>query len=186
MKMVIENEADLTLGMYTITYLRKQYMTSSDLYYSVPFILIVPPGSPFTSFEKLFRPFQGLVWILLALVFTIAFIVIVLVKFQTHSLREFIFGSRNRSPFLNVLIAFVGGSQTILPQRNFARTLLMIYLIFCLVKRTLYQGALFQFLQRDDRHSEIQSIDELVGKEFDVYMLPSSLEHTKNMKFKNK
>ncbi|KAL7029689.1 hypothetical protein ACKWTF_006320 [Chironomus riparius] len=186
LKMIIENEADLTVGMYTITYLRTLFMATSESYYSVPFILIVPPGSPFSSFEKLFRPFQLFVWIFLLLTFIIAFIVILIIKLQKNSVRAFVFGRGNRSPFLNVLIAFVGGSQTQLPQRNFARTLLMIYLLFCLVKRSLYQGALFQFLQVDDRHNEIQSIDELVEKDFKVFMLPSSLEHTQNMKFKDK
>jgi hypothetical protein len=101
-------------------------------------------------------------------------------------LQDFIFGSRNRSPYLNVLTGFVGGAQTVEPQRNFARFLLMMYLLFCLVKRSLYQGALFQFLQMDDRHSAVQSIDEVVELNFRVFMLPSSLEHTQNMKFRDR
>ena len=80
--MIIENEADLTVGMYTITYLRTLFMATSESYYSVPFILIVPPGSPFASFEKLFRPFQLFVWILLFLTFIIAFIVILIMELK--------------------------------------------------------------------------------------------------------
>lgn len=62
----------------------------------------------------------------------------------------------------------------------------MMFLLFSIVKRTLYQGALFQFLQSDDRNKEVQSIDELVQENFEVFMMPSSLEHTQNMKFRNK
>lgn len=70
--MVINADADLTLGMFTITYLRSTFMTASEFYYSVPFVLIVPPGVPFTPFEKLFRPFELTVWILLLLSFVTA------------------------------------------------------------------------------------------------------------------
>ncbi|KAG5681337.1 hypothetical protein PVAND_010782 [Polypedilum vanderplanki] len=185
MRMVINNEVDLTVGMYTITYQRSKLMTSSEFYYSVPFILIVPPGSTLTSLEKLFRPFQLHVWILLLLIFVIAFITVIIIRFQSKSVQDFVFGKNNRSPILNILNGFLGSTQTILPKRNFARYLLITYLLFCLVKRSLYQGALFQFLQKDEQKSEIQSIDELVEKGFKVYMLPSSLEHTQNMKFKN-
>lgn len=184
--MVIMNEAELTVGMYTITFLRSKLMSSSEFYFSVPFIMIVPPGSKLASFEKLFRPFSIVVWILLLLTFSVAFVVITMIKFRDNSLKEFVFGSGNRSPYLNVLIGFVGGAQTVEPKRNFARFLLMMYLLFCLVKRSLYQGALFQFLQTDDRHSPVQTIDEVVEMNLKVYMLPSSLEHTQNMKFRDR
>lgn len=183
MAMVINNEVDLTLGMYTITYLRSKYMTSSEFYFSVPFILIVPPGVPFTPFEKLFRPFKIEVWILLLVAFTTAASVVTVVKFQSQSVRNFVFGSKNRSPYLNILNVFVGGSMSMLPGRNFARFLLTMFLLFSIVKRTLYQAGIFQFIQADDRGREVQSIDELVQKNFKVYMMPSSLEHTNRMRF---
>lgn len=85
---------------------------------------------------------------------------------------------------MNILSVFLGVSMPLLPRQSFARSLLMMFLLFSIVKRTLYQGALFQFLQADDRNKEVQSIDELVEKNFKVYILPSSLEHTQNMKFR--
>lgn len=185
MAMVLHKEAEFTLGMYTISYLRSKFMTSSEFYYSVPFILIVPPGTPFSSFEKLFRPFQLAVWILLLVVFSAAVCVVTVVKFQSSPhIRSFVFGTTN-SPYLNILNVFLGGSLAPLPKRNFARTLLMIFILFSIVKRTLYQGALFQFLQADDRNKEVQTIDELVERNFKVHMLPSSIEHTQNMKFRS-
>lgn len=184
MEMVINNEADFTLGMYTITYLRSSFMTSSEFYYSVPFILIVPPGLPLTPFEKLFRPFQLTVWILLLVTFITAGGVITVIKFQSKVVRGFVFGSRNKSPYMNILSVFTGVSMPLLPTKNFARSLLMMFLLFSIVKRTLYQGALFQFLQSDDRNKEVQSIDEVVEENFKVFMMPSSLEHTQHMKFR--
>lgn len=181
--MVINGDADFTLGMYTITHRRSTFMTASEFYFSIPFIVIVPSGTLLTPFEKLFRPFKLSVWILLMFVFFTAAGVVTFVKIQTAEVRRFVFGKGNKSPYLNILSVFVGVSMPLLPRRNFARSLLMMFLLFSIVKRTLYQGALFQFLQADDRNKEIQSIDELVEKDLKVFMLPSSLEHTNNMKF---
>lgn len=185
MEMVINADADFTLGMYTITYLRSTFMTASEFYYSIPFILIVPAGVPLTPFTKLFRPFQLTVWVLLLFAFFTAAGVITFVKLRTEKVRTFVFGAQNKSPYLNILSVFLGVSMPLLPTRNFARFLLMTFLLFSIVKRTLYQGALFHFIQADDRNKEVQSIDELVKKNMKVFMMASSLEHTNNMKFRN-
>lgn len=187
MEMVVNRQAHLTLGMYTITFLRSQFMTSSEFYYTSPFILVIPPGRPFTAFEKLFRPFTTLVWILLIATFTAAVAVITIIKLRRNSelVRNFVLGAGNRTPYLNILISSVGGSMTVLPRNNFARSLLMMFLLFLIVQRTLYQAALFQFMQRDDRKRELQTIDELVERNFKVFMLVSSLEHTEHMKFRS-
>lgn len=183
MEMVINGDADFTLGMYTITYLRSSFMTASEFYFTIPFILIVPPGISFTPFEKLFRPFSLVLWMFLLSTFAFAASIVTIVKFQSKTIRQFVFGQNNNSPYLNILSVFLGVSMPSLPGRNFARSLLMMFLLFSIVKRTLYQGALFQFIQSDDRHKEIQSIEELVEKNLKVFMLPSSLEHTNSMKF---
>lgn len=142
--MVIDGEADLTLGMYTITYLRSKFMTSSETYFSVPFIIIVPPGDTFSPFEKLFRPFQAEVWAALLTTFIVAAAVVTIIKLQRTSIREFVFGKGNRSPYMNILSVFLGVSMPQIPGRNFARSLLMMFILFSIVKRTLYQGILFQ------------------------------------------
>lgn len=186
MGMIVNEQAHLTLGMYTITNLRSEFMTSSEFYYTAPFILVIPPGKPFTAFEKLFRPFTGTVWLGLIATFSVAVAVITIIKLRRQRVeRNFILGAGNSSPYLNILISSVGGSMSVLPRTNFARTLLMLFLLFLIVQRTLYQAALFQFMQRDDRKRELQTIDELVAKNFKVHMLLSSLEHTEKMKFRS-
>lgn len=186
MQMVINNEAEFTLGMYSITHRRSQFMTSSEQYFTVPFVLIIPPGRPFTAFEKLFKPFQLGVWLLMLLAFVTASLVMTVIKFQSATIRDFVFGAGNNSPYLNMVNAFLGGSMHLLPGRNFARSLLMMFVLFSLVKRTLYQGALFKFIQADDRNKEVQSVVELVERNFKVFLMPSSLEHTEKMKFRSK
>ena len=186
MKMVIDGEVDFTIGMYTITSLRNKYMTSSQSYFTIPFLLIIPPGAQFSPFKKLFRPFRDVVWILILLTFVIGFVVIFVVKFQSNVIKDFVLGIKNDTPFLNIFNIFFGGSMNLMPSRNFARFLLTTFVIFCFVIRTLYQGALFQFLQKEDRAKEAQTIDELIERNFIFYMLPASFETTKNMKFANR
>lgn len=150
LKQTIEGEMNLLTGFYYLTYQRTKYLSFSNSHYSIPLVIMIPPGEAFGSFEKLFRPFQNLVWVFLVAVFGSGFIIIAIINYQKQAIRDFFFGESIKYPCLNMINAFVGGSQEKLPQRNFARTLLMIFLLFCLVQRALYQGSLFQFLQSND------------------------------------
>lgn len=49
-----------------------------------------------------------------------------------------------------------------LPGRNFARFILMLFVLFSLVMRTAYQGKQFEFIQKEMRKKNVQTIDELV------------------------
>ena len=183
MKMVIDGDVDLTIGMYTITTLRNKFMRNSQPYFTIPFILIIPPGAPLSPFTKLFRPFQDSVWFFLLTTFIVGSFVITIIKLQSIAIRNFVFGHSNNTPYVNILNIFFGGSMHLLPSRNFARSLLMIFILFCLVKRSLYQGALFQFLQSNERAKPAQSIKELMTKDFNFYMTRSKFEYTNSLKF---
>jgi len=71
---------------------------------------------------------------------------------------------------LNMLIGAVGGSQPVLPKRNFARFILMMFLLYALVIRTLYQGSYFKLLKSNRPKRKVQSIDEMVEKDFKFYV----------------
>lgn len=183
LKKVIDGDIDLTVGGWYLTKLRLKYMSNSESYYAMPLILVIPPGAQLTAFGKLFRPFHNIVWIVLVLTLLFGVLIIFIIKLQSNEIKRFIFGMETSKPYFNMLIALAGGSQTVLPSRNFARFLLMTFLLFCLVIRTLYQGALFQFLQADDREKEAQTIDELMDKGFDFYMYPSFQDLSQHLKF---
>ncbi|CAO1440634.1 unnamed protein product [Diamesa serratosioi] len=87
-----------------------------------------------------------------------------------------------RNHYFNIMLLFVGGTQHIIPQRNFSRFLLMMFLLFCLVQRTIYQGYLFHFLQSDNRAKEVSTIDEMIENNFDFYLYDSFQEFTQSMK----
>lgn len=185
-KMVIDGEVDMTIGMFTITPLRNKFMRNSQPYFATPFVLVIPPGAPLSPFTKLFRPFQESVWFFLLTTFIVGSFVITIIKLQSIAIRNFVFGHSNNTPYVNILNIFFGGSMHSLPSRNFARTLLMMFILFCIVKRSLYQGALFQYLQSDERSKPAQSFKELIAKDFKFYMTSTNFEYTNSLKFANR
>ena len=170
---VVAGIVDLTIGSYFMTNLRMQFMSSTRAYQFMPLILIIPPGKPYTSFEKLFMPFQSTVWKFLMFVSACGICVIFVFKFYSPNKHNFVFGHGVRYHYLNMLLIFVGGSQHHLPKGNFARYLLMTFILFCLVQRTLYQGSLYNFFQSDNRAAEVETIDEMIARDFDYIMLPA-------------
>ena len=169
-KKLMDGEADFIVGNLFLMTTRMKYMSNTLSYCSVPVVLIIPPGQLFTSFEKLFKPFQTTVWIYVIVIIFIGFIVIFITKAQNKSVQHFVFGKGVSYQHLNMLLIFVGGSQHSLPRHNFARFILMTFILFCLVGRTLYQGSLYKFIQADNQSAEIATIDELVQQGFDFYM----------------
>jgi hypothetical protein len=186
LKQTIDGERDMLMGFYYLTFHRTQYMSFTQSHYSIPLIIMIPMGDQLSSFEKLFRPFQNIVWIFLLLTFGSGALVIAMINCQKQKVKNFIFGDKIRNPYLNMINIFVGGSQHILPRRNFARSLLMMFLLFCLVQRSIYQSSLYLFLQSDGRNPPVATIDEMMEKNF-VFYIRETLEHNiKHMHFYNR
>jgi hypothetical protein len=69
----------------------------------------------------------------------------------------------------------------VLPARNFARFNLILYILFCLIIRTAYQGVQFELMLKEVRPRDVQSIDELIEKNFTIYAHSFNLKTTENM-----
>jgi hypothetical protein len=91
-----------------------------------------------------------------------------------------------KGSFLNLWILLLGGSQKKLPKSNFPRFLLAKFLIFTLVIRSLYQGAIFKLLKQDIRTIELNSIDDLIENEFTFYIYESLAVRLRGSKFMKK
>lgn len=168
--------------MFSKTATRNRYMSSTVTYYLSPFIMVIPPGKEFSAFESLLRPFKFYVWLFLLIIIIIAIATIFYItKFQSKFVRNILIGDNNRSPILYLYQIILGVSTPYLPHGNFARYMLMMFLLFCFVIRTMYQGLLFEFLQSNARELEVQSINEMISKKFLFYMVPSALENVKNI-----
>lgn len=181
MKKIIDREADIAVGTYYLTETRAKFM-SFCVYDSSRLILVIPLGVPLSPLEKLFSPFSKLTWLTLLLTFLGASFVIFIIKRQKKPIQDFVFGVNCGNPYLNMLDVLLNGSQKSFPARNFSRTLLMIFIAFCIVMRTSYQAAMFQFLKKEQRHADIQTIDELIEKKFDIYMYESFQELSRGLK----
>lgn len=129
-------------------------------------VVAAPIADKYSSFEKLFLPFDLQTWIWIIITFLASFLTILIVNFTSYVIKAFVFGEDVKTPSLNVASTFFGVSQTILPKRNFARYILVMFILYSLVIRTAYQGKMFDFLQRDVHKPEIKSIQEMIDKNF--------------------
>lgn len=172
---IVSERAHIAFGIY-LQVSRNKVADSSAVYYVFPEVFAVSPGAKFGSFEKLLQPFEYIVWIILGLTLAVAVVVILTLNLKFVPARSFIFGAGIRYPLYNMLTAALGGSQKKLPQRNFSRFLLMMFVILCLVIRSAYQGALFKFLQSDDHRKDVETIDDMVEQNFEIFMYPSQID----------
>lgn len=173
-------ETDLTWGNLNLKRDRTLIMDFSFGYYLETLIFVIPRGEPYNPFIKLLRPFSKFVWIALTGVVILCILVILFLSFQPRKVRDFVYGERINGPFMNVLIAVYGGSQNTLPAFNFARSILMMFLLFCLVFRSVYQGSLYQFLQSNDNKPELSSIEEMSEHDFRFFMITSYDDMTRD------
>lgn len=170
LKCLLNNESDIALGGFALRQTHTKFLDPSMVYFSMPIVFAIPPGKKYSGFEKLLRPFDLLVWFSITSTLTIGILVIILMNYKFKGCRSFVFGRRTGNPVVNMLIAIFAQTQRRLPGRNFSRFLLMSFLLFCLVQRNVYQGSLYIFLRSDGRHKEVQSIPEMIEKDFQFYM----------------
>jgi hypothetical protein len=176
-------ENEIAFGYLSLQFDRTKFFSESKSIMSIPMVIVVPPAKFISPFEKLIRPFTATIWIILLTLFAVGFLVITILQKTSQSAYNFVVGRGVNYPFLNMLIAFFGLSQHKLPKRNFARYLLMNFLLFCLVIRCLYQGKLFIMLQSEMREKEIETIDEMIERKMTFYAYESLARRTVGFKF---
>jgi len=125
-------------------------------------IFIIPLGNFYTGLEKLFLPFDYETWIMIGLTFAVGLMTILIVTQLSLTVQSFVIGRGVSAPTMNLLAAFFGLGQTQLPGRNFARFLLTLYIIWCLIIRTAYQGVLYDLLKGDGRKAQNMQFDDFV------------------------
>jgi ABC-type amino acid transport substrate-binding protein len=170
LKSIMDNESDLSVTNWWLKENRINFLDFSLSYGSTQIVFIVPPGRQLTAVEKLFFPFKLTTWIFILLVLVVGFLVICVVKFQSTAIKNFVYGTGVKAPVLNLLGAFIGGTQKKLPGRNFARFLLMMFLIYSLVIRSIYQGSFYKLLNSNQHLKEVQTISEMIEKNFEFYV----------------
>lgn len=148
---------------------RDQYMLASETYVQAALgFAILPSYDVSTPLEKLLAPFTLHLWESTSLLVALAVTIILITKKMTRRRRHFIIGGYlNRTPILNMWNTFLGGGignprfARARYLKTFARSLLMIWLIGSLILRGSYQGALYDFLQRETLSSPFDTISKI-------------------------
>lgn len=180
MNLIIGGKADVAIGKFALTAKRSEAMKPSLSYLSSPFVVVVPVGETFTALEKLMKPFLIITWTMVIVVLLTAFLVIAIVT--RTSLAAFVLGARNSTPYINTINVLLGGSLPHLPTGTFSRTLLSMFMLYCLVIRNTYTGALFTFIRSDViRKPTVESIVEMIESDFVFFMIPAAQESTESI-----
>ena len=176
-EMVMTGKVNLTIGYYTSSPLRNTMMSASSVHYTSNLVWVVPPGRQLTSLEKLIKPFSATLWKAVIILLIISFFIVSVIGWLTITIQNFVFGRNMKTPNLNIINVFFGGSLVQTPTRNFARTILCLFMLYCLIIRSSYQGALFKYMQMDSRTPVKENIDEMIEADFHFYMYKNAFEH---------
>lgn len=168
--MLRRRQVNFTMFAAVNTVERSTEFASSFPYAYASVVYTIPRGPPYSPLEKLALPFEPNVWLLIVIYTGIAFAATIYISGRcSKKWRDFVFGARNCTPCLNYINIMLGGAITLEPVRNFARTILAIWLIGSLILRSSYQGALFRFIQSQRSAIEIESLEQLVEYNFSIY-----------------
>jgi len=143
------------------------HTTSTFIEKRVKFLLT--PGEPYTIYEKLMLPFDHATWIGLLITFGVAFGTVFFINTYSLRIQELVYGRGIRTPILNIISTFFGIPQHKIPQLNFPRILLIIFIYFCLIVRTCYQSKLFEFMTTLLRRPPPQTLDDLFVRNYTIY-----------------
>lgn len=125
----------------------------------------VTRGLSYTPAEKMVLPFDEWTWILIIGSIVAGFIVILfLAKMISKPLKRLTLGSSNFDQSFNLVRIFFGVDMVHVPLENCARFFIMIFMLYCIVIRTAYQGKMFEFMTSKVTKSTPQTIEELLEK----------------------
>lgn len=171
--MLVRREVNMTIGAIGYSAQRLPYLTPSSSYYQSALLFAVPRGRNYTAFEKLFLPFQLTIWLGTGALFGLAAIIFAFLRCAGRNRFEFVVGAENRTPFLNMVVILLGDTLSIsMPTRNFARYVLMVWMLACIVLRTAYQGAMFHLLQLPRTTQAIDQLGDLIAANYSLRTSP--------------
>ncbi|KAG5670754.1 hypothetical protein PVAND_000995 [Polypedilum vanderplanki] len=148
--------------------LDNQNISITSIFWSMNIGLVITKGERYTQYEKLMLPFDAITWILLIFTFSTAFLTIFFVNRLNKEAQNTVFGEGVNVPSLNVVSTFLGISQAKMPKKTFARFILLLFIFFCLIFRTAYQGVLFDLMNADMRKPHAKTIAEVFEKNYKV------------------
>ncbi|KAL7017004.1 hypothetical protein ACKWTF_010222 [Chironomus riparius] len=171
MKNLLNNKSDMAIVDCWLKIDRLKMFDASTTYFTEKIVMAFPMEVGLSSFEKLFYPLGNDTWLLLLIFLSIGVTFIFVIRFSSQRIQYFVIGENVRHPYFNMFIGIIGQNHEQVPVNNFARFLLMNFILFTLVIRTAYQGKLFEIMQLDIKYSEPQTIMEMTEKGYKFHVL---------------
>lgn len=170
-KMIIDREANLTIGGISNRHDVENVIDASVVYYQSKLVMVVPQGKKYTPLQKLFRPFHLSLWIVLAITWIIGFtFTFILRTFSKVRFRELLVGYHNRQPFFNMNMIFLGSGVLNFPRNFTARNLIVVWMLTTLIIRTTYQGTLYNNLQQTNNRNPIKTMEKLIDEKYVIFI----------------
>ncbi|CAG9810841.1 unnamed protein product [Chironomus riparius] len=171
LRMVVNGIANFSIGFLVTTTNRNFFMTPSYSYYTTNLVWAIPSGEKLTAFQMFTKPFQNAIWGLVMTTMGISVAVIRIVARRSQKVKNFIFGYKVKYPILNMFNILFGGSMPRLPSRNFARFLLALFILYAIVIRNAYQGALYHFIRMEEQPQDVKDMKDMMNRNFKLYTL---------------
>ncbi|KAH8287429.1 hypothetical protein KR054_007110 [Drosophila jambulina] len=174
LKMIVDGKANLTFVCFMYSKARSDLMLPSVSYMSFPIVLCIPRGGSMTPLERLTRPFRHIIWSCVLGSLFLGLLLIGLLRLrQPRVLRHLVLGRNNQRACLSMWNVLMGGLALYHPRRNFARFLLLVWLLQTLVLRAAYTGQLYLLLQDLGMRAPLQELSEVVAQGYVFHMLPA-------------
>lgn len=149
-------------------------MLPSVSYTSFPIVLCIPGGGSLTPLQRLTRPFRYIIWSCLVASLLLGLMLIGLLRLrQPEALRHLVLGRGNHRACLGMWNILMGGPALYQSRRNFARYLLLMWLLQTLVLRAAYTGQLYLLLQDVETLAPLQELSQVVARDYEFHMLPA-------------
>lgn len=164
-----DQNAHVAIGGLSSSIPNNYVFSSSVPYHSSLYKFVVRNDIFFGPLKQLINPYQDDTWLMLILSFGFFIIFIEILMFlKANKLKIFILGPKNRTPIFNLTTTLLGyGTPVlILPTTNFARFILMSWMLLTMEVRNGYQGKMFDSLRLAKRVPVPRTISELLTKEY--------------------
>jgi len=112
--------------------------------------------------------------------FALTILSIFIVNRLSKSAQNLVYGQKVETPILNVVRIFFGISQTQLPNKNFPRFILVMFIFFCLIFRTCFQSKFFEFMTSEPRRDPPKVLEDLLDREYKVLATRANIKAYRN------
>ncbi|XP_029405731.2 uncharacterized protein LOC115066099 [Bactrocera dorsalis] len=173
-KELIANGTDFVVGAFPYrTPAKDDIFTPTFPYFLSSLNFIVNSNlEPYSPFRKLFLPFRSHIWRLLLIIYLGVFALRLIFSLMGVTRSHFVFGVTNHMPGINMFNVCLGGAlpPRQVPRRNFARYVLMLWLIMTMLLRSSYQAFLYNLIKSNIGRPPPNTIAELLHQNYQLLM----------------